>query len=41
MYDWYTIKIVLVMDLYKSDVASIIIKKKYIYIYSHLIDLII
>jgi hypothetical protein len=28
MYDWYTIKIVLVMDLYKSDVASIIIKKK-------------
>ena len=28
MYDWYTIKIVSVMDLYKSDVASIIIKKK-------------
>jgi hypothetical protein len=39
MYDWYTIKIVLVMDLYKSDVASIIIKKKKNY--SHLIDLVI
>jgi hypothetical protein len=39
MYDWYTIKIVFVMDLYKSDVASIIIKKKIIY--SHLIDLVI